>query len=225
MKKGYLVLQDGQVFEGFRFGGPADAVGELVFTTGMCGYLETLTDPSYAGQIVMQTYPLIGNYGIIPEDFEGACCVRGYVVREWCEEPSNFRCQGDLDAFLRDRGVPGLWGVDTRELTRIIREHGVMNAAICDEVPADLTAVKTYAVTGVVEAETCKAASAYPAEGEERFRVSLRRPVQRRCWRPSLTASCSPTAPGIRQRTSIRLSRSKSSWARCPCSVSAWATS
>ena len=124
MKKGYLVLQDGQVFEGFRFGGPADAVGELVFTTGMCGYLETLTDPSYAGQIVMQTYPLIGNYGIIPEDFEGACCVRGYVVREWCEEPSNFRCQGDLDAFLRDRGVPGLWGVDTRELTRIIREHG-----------------------------------------------------------------------------------------------------
>ena len=173
MKKGYLVLQDGQVFEGFRFGGPADAVGELVFTTGMCGYLETLTDPSYAGQIVMQTYPLIGNYGIIPEDFEGACCVRGYVVREWCEEPSNFRCQGDLDAFLRDRGVPGLWGVDTRELTRIIREHGVMNAAICDEVPADLTAVKTYAVTGVVEAETCKAASAYPAEGEERFRVSL----------------------------------------------------
>ena len=154
MKKGYLVLQDGQVFEGFRFGGPADAVGELVFTTGMCGYLETLTDPSYAGQIVMQTYPLIGNYGIIPEDFEGACCVRGYVVREWCEEPSNFRCQGDLDAFLRDRGVPGLWGVDTRELTRIIREHGVMNAAICDEVPADLTAVKTYAVTGVVEAVT-----------------------------------------------------------------------
>jgi len=167
MKKGYLVLQDGQVFEGFRFGGPADAVGELVFTTGMCGYLETLTDPSYAGQIVMQTYPLIGNYGIIPEDFEGACCVRGYVVREWCEEPSNFRCQGDLDAFLRDRGVPGLWGVDTRELTRIIREHGVMNAAICDEVPADLTAVKTYAVTGVVEAVTCRAASAHPAEGEE----------------------------------------------------------
>lgn len=173
MKKGYLVLQDGQVFEGFRFGGPADAVGELVFTTGMCGYLETLTDPSYAGQIVMQTYPLIGNYGIIPEDFEGACCVRGYVVREWCEEPSNFRCQGDLDAFLRDRGVPGLWGVDTRELTRIIREHGVMNAAICDEVPADLMAVKTYAVTGVVEAVTCRAASAHPAEGEERFRVSL----------------------------------------------------
>ena len=77
MKKGYLVLQDGRVFEGIRFGADADTVGELVFTTGMCGYIETLTDPSYAGQIVMQTYPLIGNYGIIREDFEGACCVKG----------------------------------------------------------------------------------------------------------------------------------------------------
>ena len=107
MEKGYLVLQDGQVFEGLRFGAGGDTVGELVFTTGMCGYLETLTDPSYAGQIVMQTYPLIGNYGIIPEDFEGACCVRGYVVREWCEEPSNFRCQKTLDEFLKEQGIEG----------------------------------------------------------------------------------------------------------------------
>ena len=173
MKKGYLILQDGQVFEGVRFGAETDTVGELVFTTGMCGYVETLTDPSYAGQIVMQTYPLIGNYGIIREDFEGACCVKGYVVREYCDTPSNFRTDCDLDTYLKEQGVPGLCGVDTRELTRIIREHGVMNAAICDEIPADLTPIETYAVTGVVEAETCKAASAYPAEGEERFRVSL----------------------------------------------------
>ena len=173
MEKGYLVLQDGRVFEGIRFGAPADTVGELVFTTGMCGYIETLTDPSYAGQIVMQTYPLIGNYGIIREDFEGACCVKGYVVREWCDAPSNFRTDCDLDTFLKEQGVPGLWGVDTRELTRIIREHGVMNAAICDEVPADLTPVATYAVTGVVEAVTCKAPSVHPAVGEERFCVSL----------------------------------------------------
>ena len=173
MKKGYLVLQDGQVFEGLRFGSTEDTVGELVFTTGMCGYIETLTDPSYAGQIVMQTYPLIGNYGIIPEDFEGACGVKGYVVREWCEDPSNFRCRGDLDTFLKERGVPGLYGVDTRELTRIIREHGVMNACICDAVPADLEPVVTYAVTGVVEAVTCREPSVHPAEGEERFRVSL----------------------------------------------------
>ena len=173
MKRGYLVLQDGQVFQGYRFGADGDTVGELVFTTGMCGYIETLTDPSYAGQIVLQTYPLMGNYGIIREDFEGACCVRGYVVREWCETPSNFRCDCDLDTYLKEQGVPGLWGVDTRELTRIIREHGVMNAAICDEVPADLTVVKTYAVTGVVEAVTCAQAAVHPAVGEERFRVSL----------------------------------------------------
>ena len=173
MKKGYLILQDGQVFEGVRFGAEADTVGELVFTTGMCGYVETLTDPSYAGQIVMQTYPLIGNYGIIREDFEGACCVKGYVVREYCDTPSNFRTDCDLDAYLKEQGVPGLCGVDTRELTRIIREHGVMNAAICDEIPADLTPIKTYAITGVVEAVSCKEPDRYQAEGEERFRVSL----------------------------------------------------
>ena len=173
MKKGYLILQDGRVFEGVRFGAETDTVGELVFTTGMCGYIETLTDPSYAGQIVMQTYTLIGNYGIIREDFEGACCVRGYVVREWCDAPSNFRTDCDLDTFLKEQGVPGLYGVDTRELTRIIREHGVMNAAICDEVPADLTPIETYAVTGVVEAVSCREASVHPAEGEERFHVSL----------------------------------------------------
>ena len=173
MKKGYLILQDGQVFEGVRFGAETDTVGELVFTTGMCGYVETLTDPSYAGQIVMQTYPLIGNYGIIREDFEGACCVKGYVVREYCDTPSNFRTDCDLDTYLKEQGVPGLCGVDTRELTRIIREHGVMNAAICDEIPADLTPIKTYAITGVVEAVSCKEPDHYPAEGEERFRVSL----------------------------------------------------
>lgn len=173
MKKGYLILQDGQVFEGVRFGAETDTVGELVFTTGMCGYVETLTDPSYAGQIVMQTYPLIGNYGIIREDFEGACCVKGYVVREYCDTPSNFRTDCDLDTYLKEQGVPGLCGVDTRELTRIIREHGVMNAAICDEIPADLTPIKTYAITGVVEAVSCKEPDRYQAEGEERFRVSL----------------------------------------------------
>ena len=173
MKKAYLVLEDGQVFEGIRFGADGNTVGELVFTTGMCGYIETLTDPSYYGQIVMQTYPLIGNYGMIEEDFEGKCSVRGYVVREWCHEPSNFRTQYDLDSFLKQQGVPGLYGVDTRELTRIIREHGVMNATICDEIPADLSAVRAYAVVDAVKSVTCSTLSVHPAVGEERFRVSL----------------------------------------------------
>ena len=173
MKTGYLVLADGQIFEGVRFGAEAGATGELVFTTGMCGYVETLTDPSYAGQIVMQTYPLIGNYGVIPQDFEGDCCVRGYVVREWCAHPSNFRCGGDLDGFLKERGVPGLYGVDTRQLTRIIRESGVMNACICGQVPQDLAFLREYAVTGAVAAVTRREPAVYGAEGETRFRVAL----------------------------------------------------
>ena len=173
MRNGYLVLADGQVFQGLRFGAGADSLGELVFTTGMCGYVETLTDPSYAGQIVLQTYPLIGNYGVIPEDFEGDCRVKGYVVREPCEHPSNFRSEGDLDGFLKERNIPGLYGVDTRQLTRIIRESGVMNACICDRVPSDLSALRDYAVTGVVEAVTRKAPCVCEAQGETRFRVAL----------------------------------------------------
>lgn len=173
MKKGYLVLQDGQVFEGVRFGAETDATGELVFTTGMCGYIETLTDPSYAGQIVMQTFPLIGNYGIIPEDFEGNCPARGYVVRERCDTPSNFRSRGTLDAFLKEKGVPGLWGVDTRQLTRTIRDRGVMNAAICDKIPKDLSAVASYAVKDAVESVTCAKPTLCAAVGAQKFRVAL----------------------------------------------------
>ena len=123
MKKAYLVLNNGT-----RIGADGDGLGELVFTTGMTGYLETLTDPSYAGQIILQTFPLIGNYGVIPEDFEGPCLAKGYVVRELCDTPSNFRSEYALDAFLKEHNVPGICGVDTRALTRIIREEGVMNA-------------------------------------------------------------------------------------------------
>ena len=155
-KKRYLVLSDGTVFEGFAFGADLDSIGELVFTTGMCGYIETLTDPSYYGQIVLQTYPLIGNYGIIPDDFEGDCFVKGYVVREWCEEPSNFRCEGTLDSFLKERGIPGIYGVDTREITRTIREQGVMNAVLCSSVPKDLSEVLSYVITDAVPSVTTK---------------------------------------------------------------------
>ena len=173
MEKAYLVLSDGTVFEGMAFGADTEAIGELVFTTGMCGYLETLTDPSYAGQIVTQTYPLIGNYGVIPEDFEGECRVKGYVVREWCDGPSNFRCAGDLDSFLKEHNVPGIYGIDTRQLTRILREEGVTNAILCRSIPEDLTPVRQYAVTGVVAACSCKETSVHPAEGEQKYRVAL----------------------------------------------------
>lgn len=171
--KRYLTLEDGTTFVGEGFGAAADAVGELVFTTGMCGYIETLTDPSYAGQIVVQTFPMIGNYGIIQSDFEGKCAVRGYVVHEWCDTPSNFRAASDLDAYLRSVGVPGIAGIDTRALTRILRECGTMNATITDAVPADLAAVRAYAVTDAVASVTCAAATVYPAEGETHYRVAL----------------------------------------------------
>lgn len=171
--KRYLTLEDGTTFVGEGFGAAADAVGELVFTTGMCGYIETLTDPSYAGQIVMQTFPMIGNYGIIPADFEGKCAVRGYVVHEWCDTPSNFRAAGDLDTYLKSVGIPGIAGIDTRALTRTLRECGTMNATITDEVPADLTAVKAYAVTDAVASVTCAAPTEYSADGETRCRVAL----------------------------------------------------
>ncbi len=173
MKKRYLVLENGRVFAGTAFGAEAERVGELVFTTGMCGYIETLTDPSYYGQIVMQTFPLIGNYGIIPRDFEGECRVSGYVVRELCDEPSNFRAEGTVDEFLKAKGVPGIRGVDTRELTRITREHGVMNAILCDAPPASLEAVKAFQIKDAVAHVTAAESHVYPAVGEEKYRVAL----------------------------------------------------
>ena len=170
----YLVLGNGSVFEGKRIGYQTSAtVGELVFTTGMVGYLETLTDPSYAGQIVTQTFPLIGNYGVIPADFEGKPALTAYVVRDLCETPSNFRSEGNLDAWLRQNHIPGLCGVDTREITRQIREQGVMNAAICDEIPSDLSEVNAYLVQNVVQQVTCESPETYPAQGTKHFAVTL----------------------------------------------------
>ena len=169
----FLTLSNGTVFEGQRIGAHVDCVGEVVFTTGMEGYLETLTDPSYYGQIVTQCFPLIGNYGLIPADFEGKPRLFGYIVRELCDTPSNFRSEGRLNDYLADHGIPGLCGVDTRELVRTVREEGVMNAVISDSVPADLSAIRAYRVEGAVAAVTRKERRVYPAEGEKRFRVAL----------------------------------------------------
>ena len=129
MSKIYMILENGRVFEGESFGAAGETVGELVFTTGVVGYVETLTDPSYAGQIIMHTFPEMGNYGIIHDDYESwKCHARGVVVRNWCRDPSNFRCEQTMDEFLKAQGVVGICGVDTREITQIIRETGVMNA-------------------------------------------------------------------------------------------------
>ena len=157
-EKIYLVLEDGTVFEGEPFGARGEALGEVVFTTGMVGYLETLTDPSYYGQIVVQTFPLIGNYGVIPADFESKRPrLSAYIVREWCSEPSNFRSEGDLDSYLKKEGIVGLCGVDTRALTRLIREHGVMNGKIVRtlaEKDAAVAETKAFAVRNAVESVT-----------------------------------------------------------------------
>ncbi len=135
--KAYLVLSDGTTFEGVSFGAEGRASGEVVFNTSMAGYQEMLTDPSYAGQIVTLTYPLVGNYGINEHDFESrAVQVRGFVVREACDEPSHWQATTTLHEFLKARGVPGIQGIDTRALTRRLRSEGVMMGAITtDEAP------------------------------------------------------------------------------------------
>ncbi len=132
--KALLALADGTVFEGRAFAAHGDALGEMVFNTSMTGYQEILTDPSYAGQIIAMTYPLIGNYGINPDDQESnRPHVRGFIVKECCRRPSNWRSTQDLPAYLIEQGILGIEGIDTRQLTRCVRIHGVMNAAISTE--------------------------------------------------------------------------------------------
>jgi len=133
-KKATLVLADGSVYEGYAFGAEAGASGEVVFNTSMMGYQEMLTDPSYAGQIVVPTYPLIGNYGVNKEDFESSKIqVRGFVVREECLEPNHYLSTSTLDQFLKEYGIPGIYGVDTRALTRRLRTSGVMMGIITND--------------------------------------------------------------------------------------------
>ncbi|MFT8888433.1 MAG: carbamoyl phosphate synthase small subunit [Ethanoligenens sp.] len=175
MTRAYLLLADGTVFEGISIGARGTSIGETVFNTGMTGYQETLTDASYYGQIVTQTYPLVGNYGVNDEDEESSrSWVRGYIVRENCAAPSNFRSNGTLDAFLKKQGVVGLCGIDTRHLTRLLREHGVMNGAITDDLAdkdALLAKINKYTITGAVEAVTVE--QAFTDGPEDGLRVAL----------------------------------------------------
>lgn len=140
----YLVLADGSVFEGKAFGAPLSDIrfGEVVFTTGMTGWQETLTDPSYKGQILCQTFPAVGNYGFNSQDNDsGRGWPAAYVVREWCAHPSNFRCEETVDAWLKKQGIPGICCIDTRALTRRLRSGGTKNGALLAKLPASLNAL------------------------------------------------------------------------------------
>ena len=170
--KAYLILEDGTVFEGTSIGSTREVISEIVFNTCMNAYLEVLTDPSYAGQAVVMTYPLIGNYGICKEDMEsGRAWPDGYIVRELSRIPSNFRSGDTIQHFLEEQDIPGISGIDTRALTKILREKGTMNGMITTNGSFDLEEVKerirAYKVTGVVLKTTTKEKYVLPGEGKK----------------------------------------------------------
>jgi len=135
--KGYLVLEDGTIFEGEAFGAEHEVLGEVVFATGMTGYQESLTDPSYCGQILVASYPLIGNYGVSSQDLQSERVqVWGYAVKERCSHPSHRHSERSIEDLLRDHDVPGIWGIDTRSLIRRLRIHGTMRGGISTEKPS-----------------------------------------------------------------------------------------
>ncbi len=153
-KQAYLVLADGSVYEGFSFGGDADTFGEVVFNTSMIGYQEMLTDPSYAGQILVPTYPLIGNYGINEQDNETDIIqVRGFVVREECLEPSHYLSNKTIHQYLLDGGISGIYGLDTRSITRKLRSVGVMMGMITSRMKPEqaLTELKNKPDYGAID--------------------------------------------------------------------------
>lgn len=170
--KAFLILEDGSIFEGKSFGSTRDMISEIVFNTSMTGYLEVLTDPSYAGQAVVMTYPLIGNYGICYEDMESLdSWVDGYIVREIAKRPSNFRNEDNIEAFLKKKDIPGIEGIDTRALTKILREKGTMNGMITTNeefVLEDvIKALKSHSTSNVVEKVSCKEKQVYSAKDFE----------------------------------------------------------
>lgn len=168
--KAFLILEDGHVFSGRSIGAAREAVSEIVFNTSMTGYLEVLTDPSYSGQAVAMTYPLIGNYGICREDMEsGRPWVSGLIVRELSRMPSNFRSGETIQDFLMEYEIPGICGIDTRALTRILRESGTMNGMITTDEHFQMEEVqrklKAYAVGDEVSRVTCKKSYVVPGGG------------------------------------------------------------
>ena len=170
--KAFLILEDGTTFEGTSIGSQKEVISEIVFNTSMTGYLEVLTDPSYAGQAVVMTYPLIGNYGICREDMESLKpWPDGYIVRELSRIPSNFRSEDSIQNFLTEHDIPGISGIDTRALTKILREKGTMNGMITTNENYDLNEVlpklKEYKTGNVVEKVTCSEKTVLEGTGKK----------------------------------------------------------
>ncbi len=167
--KAFLILEDGTVFAGTSIGSEREIISEIVFNTSMTGYLEVLTDPSYAGQAVVMTYPLIGNYGITPDMESRKAWPDGYIVRELSRMPSNFRCEGTIQKFLKEQDIPGIAGIDTRALTKILREKGTMNGMITTNEAYDLEEaipkLKAYRIGDVVSKASCTESYVLPGEG------------------------------------------------------------
>ena len=173
--KAFLILEDGHVFTGRSIGSTREAVSEIVFNTSMTGYLEVLTDPSYAGQAVVMTYPLIGNYGICYEDMESERpWVDGFIVRELSRMPSNFRSADTIQNFLKKYDIPGIAGIDTRALTKILRESGTMNGMITTDENYNMDEVmkklKAYSTGDEVSKVSCREKKVLPGDG---YKVAL----------------------------------------------------
>ena len=176
--KAFLILEDGNVFTGESIGAQRDIISEIVFNTGMTGYLEVLTDPSYAGQSVVMTYPLIGNYGICYEDMEShKSWVDGFIVRELSRIPSNFRNEESIQSFLERNDIPGISGIDTRALVKILRNEGTMNGMITTnadyKIEEVLAEVHQYKVAKVIAKTTREDIKVIPAVGEKKYKVAL----------------------------------------------------
>ncbi|MCR5651676.1 MAG: carbamoyl phosphate synthase small subunit [Lachnospiraceae bacterium] len=173
--KAFLILEDGTVFTGISIGARKEIISEIVFNTSMTGYLEILTDPSYAGQAVCMTYPMIGNYGICYEDMESIRpWVDGYIVKELSEKDSNFRSEGTISDFLIKYDIPGIAGIDTRALTKILREKGTMNGMITTDEDYSMEDIipklKAYTTGKVVEKVSCTEKKRTPGSG---YRIAL----------------------------------------------------
>ena len=164
-KKAYLVLANGEVYEGYSFGAKVETMGELIFTTSAVGYIETLTDPSFYGQMVCQTFPLFGDYGVNKEDLESnKIWLKAIVVQEYCQHPSNFRNMMDINSLLVQHNIPGIYGIDTRQLTMTIRKHGCINAKIVYNKPVIedvVSEVQNYVIKDCIKHVSVKRPKTY----------------------------------------------------------------